>query len=728
VHWPKVYPLRPGDAPFEDSSLVEASSRRGGEPFARTLEAAQERTRSLLRLAAELSSAADERAVATALLGSVREILHARDGFVWLLDGGQDAARGALLRLIAATRDVAAGPLTFPLSASEPPCEVARSKRPLLLADLAAMGACYPELRGSAAPTGACAVLPLLAGARAIGAASFSFDEGRGPDDADRELLTALMGQASLALDRCLLLEAEGRARAETALQRARLDEAIHAGEERLQHTLNAARVGTWTIDLKTSKLVRDPSYCALLALQSRIAESDFSDVHPDDRAEVEAAFKRTLRDAVPYEPEMRLRRDDGFFTWVRVHGRLLNGPDGKPAVLAGVIVDIDDAKNACLRAEQERSAAIERAHAADRRRDEFLAMLGHELRNPLAPIVTALALMERRAPTEQQHERAVIRRQVEHLTRLVDDLLDVSRITRGKIQLNRQVVEIRVVLARAVETVSPLLEKRRHHLIFDVAAEGLPVDADAMRLSQVFQNLLTNAAKYSDSGSEIRLTAATNGDEVVVEVRDQGIGIAPDLLPRLFQQFVQGERAIDRAEGGLGLGLTIVDSLLELHGGSISAHSDGLGHGSTFVVTLPRAPEAGPPAAAPLLPVPRAHTEPRRVLIVDDNVDAAQMLEELVRDLGHEPRVVHDALSALDLVGSFRPAIALLDLGLPVMDGFELARKLRATFDPAALRLVAVTGYGQDSDRVKAKEAGFDHHLVKPVDLSVLIPLIDSD
>ena len=666
--------------------------------------------------------------MAAALLDSVRDILQAREGFVWLLEGGHDPAGDALLRLVAATRDIGPEAPPLPLSASAPPCEAARSQRPLLFADLAAMRACYPELGGSGAPAGPCAVLPLLAGARAIGAASFSFDEGSAPDGVDHELLAALVAQASLALDRCLLLEAEGRARAETALQRARLDEAIHAGEERLQHTLSAARVGTWTIDLKTSKLVRDPAYCTLLGLQSRIVDNDFSDVHPDDRAEVEAAFLRTLRDAVPYEPEMRLRREDGFFTWVRLHGRLLSGPDGKPAVLTGVIVDIDDSKNACLRAEQERSAAVERAHAADRRRDEFLAMLGHELRNPLAPIVTALALMERRAPTAQQHERAVIRRQVEHLTRLVDDLLDVSRITRGKIQLNRQVVEIRGVLARAVETVSPLLEKRRHHLTFDVAAEGLPVDADAMRLSQVFQNLLTNAAKYSDSGSEIRLSAAAHGDEVVVEVKDRGIGIAPDLLPRLFQQFVQGERAIDRAEGGLGLGLTIVDSLLELHGGSISAHSDGLGHGSTFVVTLPRALEASPLAAPPLQAVPRTHSEPRRVLIVDDNVDAAQMLEELVRDLGHEPRVVHDALSALDLAGSFKPAIALLDLGLPVMDGFELARKLRATFDPAVLRLIAVTGYGQDSDRAKAKEAGFDHHLVKPVDLTVLIPLIDAN
>jgi two-component system CheB/CheR fusion protein len=591
------------------------------------------------------------------------------------------------------------------------------------------MRARYPETISSEhTPFRAWAIFPALLGTRPIGAVSFSFATERVLSENERELLAAAAAHASLAFDRCRLLEAESRARAETALQRARLDETLHAGEERLQATLNAARVGTWTVELKTMKLVRDASYCALLGLEGRIADHDFSDVHPDDRSSAEAAFQRTLRDGVPYEPEMRLRRDDGSFVWMRAHGRLLNGSDGRPAVLTGLIVDIDASKSACLRANQERGAAIERALAADRRRDEFLAMLGHELRNPLAPIVTALALMERRSPTQQQHERAVIRRQVDHLTRLVDDLLDVSRITRGKIQLTRQVIEIRSVLSRAVEMVSPLLEKRRHRLVFDVAAEGLPVDADGMRLSQVFQNLLNNAAKYSDSGAEIRLSASSRGDDILVEIRDHGIGIAPDLLPRLFQQFVQGERAIDRSEGGLGLGLTIVDSLLELHGGSISAHSEGLGHGSSFVVTLPRAPEAGPPTLVEAPPAPRVQAQPRRVLIVDDNVDAAQMLEELVRDLGHEPRVVYDALAALDLVDAFKPSIALLDLGLPVMDGFELARKLRASFDPAALRLIAVTGYGQDSDRLKAKEAGFDHHLVKPIDVSVLIPLIDSD
>jgi len=522
------------------------------------------------------------------------------------------------------------------------------------------------------------------------------------------------------------MLENRRQARApdETAHIYAKLPER----EERLRAALGAAHAGTWTIDLGAMKVLRDPSYCALLGLESPVAEADFSDVHPDDRSVAWAALRGALNEGAPYELELRVRRGDGSFTWVRTHGRILRDSDGKPAALAGISIDVGEAKAASLRVEAEARAAIERARAADHRNEEFVAMLGHELRNPLAPIVTALALMERKSPDLHQHERAVMRRQVEHLTRLVDDLLDVSRITRGKIQLARQVVEISSVLAKAIETVSPLLEKRQHRLLVDFAQEGLPVDADAVRLSQVFQNLLTNAAKYSDSGSEIRLSASIVDDDIVVEVRDHGIGIAPELLPHLFQRFVQGERAIDRAEGGLGLGLTIVDSLLELHGGRIAVYSDGIGKGSSFVVCLPRAPEASPPTLVRSAPACRAGLTPQRVLVVDDNVDAAQMLEALVRDLGHEPKVAYDALSALDVMGSFNPSIALLDLGLPVMDGFELARKLRADYGPQALRLIAVTGYGRDSDRLRTKEAGFDHHLVKPIDLNVLLPLLDRD
>jgi signal transduction histidine kinase/CheY-like chemotaxis protein len=371
---------------------------------------------------------------------------------------------------------------------------------------------------------------------------------------------------------------------------------------------------------------------------------------------------------------------------------------------------------------------AVERVRLADRRKDEFLAMLGHELRNPLAPIATALELMELKDKSALHSEREVIRRQVDHLSRLIDDLFDVSRITRGKIQLTRQVLEIGAVLAKAIEIASPLLEKRMQRLVVDVPRDDLPGDADPTRLAQVFQNLLTNAAKYSEPGSQIVLRARGDAEQVIVEVTDQGIGISADLMPRLFDLFVQDDRALDRSQGGLGIGLTIVKSLCELHGGTISAVSAGIGHGSTFTVMLPRAARADPP-----IPVRASEHVARpatgiRVLVVDDNIDAAQMLHEFLTTLGHESVITHDAVAALELADAFRPDIAVLDIGLPVMDGYELAHKLREQLGPEKLRLIAVTGYGQETDRTRAREAGFDHHLVKPIALEALVSMLETE
>jgi signal transduction histidine kinase len=372
---------------------------------------------------------------------------------------------------------------------------------------------------------------------------------------------------------------------------------------------------------------------------------------------------------------------------------------------------------------------AIERASVADRRKNEFLAMLSHELRNPLAPITTALDLMHIRGVTEGAKERDVIRRQVVHLSRLIDDLLDVSRITGGQIQLSRSVLELSAVVSRAVETVSPLLERHAHRLRIDVPSAGLLVDADAVRLAQVFQNLLVNAVKFSEPRTVIDLDAFARGDEVVVQVRDCGIGMSADFLPRVFDLFVQGERSLDRSEGGLGIGLAIARSLCELHGGRITASSAGAGKGSTFEVALPRA-AASQTAAALESPVSLARALEQtgrrmRVLVVDDNVDAALMLNDFLAALGHETIVAYDGPVALELVSSFQPDVAVLDIGLPVMDGYELARRLRESLGPDKLRLIALTGYGQDADRAKATEVGFDHHLVKPVDLDALLPLL---
>jgi signal transduction histidine kinase len=375
---------------------------------------------------------------------------------------------------------------------------------------------------------------------------------------------------------------------------------------------------------------------------------------------------------------------------------------------------------------QEQLEGAIERARLADRRKDELLAMLGHELRNPLAPIVTALELMELKSNGLLQKERDVIRRQVNHLARLIDDLLDASRITRGKISLHRQVVPIGAVLGKAIKLTRPLLEKRAQRLVIEVPGEGLPVDADPTRLAQVFQHLLINAAKYSAPGSQIELCARDRGDGIVVAVIDHGIGIPAELAARLFDPFVQGDRALDRAEGGLGLGLAIAKSLCELHGGTIEAASAGAGQGSTFTVTLPRAARAEAPAPGAAVARALRRATGMRVLVVDDNVDAAQALHEILSTLGHEAAVAHDGMTALDLARSRQPDIAVLDIGLPAMDGYELARRLRELPGGHKLRLIAVTGYGQEADRVRAHEAGFDHHLVKPIALDALFPLLE--
>jgi PAS domain S-box-containing protein len=362
-------------------------------------------------------------------------------------------------------------------------------------------------------------------------------------------------------------------------------------------------------------------------------------------------------------------------------------------------------------------------AEAANRAKDEFLAMLGHELRNPLSPILTALELMKLRASEDSRRERTVIERQVAHLTRLVDDLLDVSRIARGKVELKKEITEIAEVVAKAIEMTSPLLEQRTHSLTVNVARQGLAVEGDATRLSQVVSNLLTNAAKYTPPGGHIHVSASATHEDVILRVRDNGVGIAAEVLARVFDLFVQERQAIDRSQGGLGLGLTIVRNLVEGHGGTVSAHSEGAGRGSEFTVRLPRVNSAAVPGPV-LHAVPTdaaAAASGMRILVVDDNVDSACTLSEILRVKGHATRVAHDGPDALNAAAEFHPDLAFLDIGLPVMDGYELAARLRALPGLSGIRLIALTGYGQESDREQTRAVGFEHHLVKPVDLSIV-------
>lgn len=362
-------------------------------------------------------------------------------------------------------------------------------------------------------------------------------------------------------------------------------------------------------------------------------------------------------------------------------------------------------------------------AESANRAKDEFIAMLSHELRNPLSPIITALQLMRLRGVDGAERERAIIERQVKQLVSLVDDLLDVSRITTGKVELNRAPIELAQVIAMAVETTSSLIEQRRHVLTVEVARQGLSVDADAERLAQVVVNLLTNAARYTELEGAITVSAGRDDDAVVLTVRDNGIGIGAELLPKVFDLFAQAPQAPDRARGGLGLGLAIVRSLVTLHGGTVSVASDGTARGTAFTVRLPFVPLPASPRQDEALPTvtPLGTAVGVRVMIVDDNEDSAALVAASLTALGFETRVAFDGPKALVVARAFYPDIALLDIGLPAMDGHELARRLRAEQGTRQLRLVAVTGYGQPRDRAASASAGFDAHLVKPIDLGEL-------
>jgi signal transduction histidine kinase/ActR/RegA family two-component response regulator len=376
--------------------------------------------------------------------------------------------------------------------------------------------------------------------------------------------------------------------------------------------------------------------------------------------------------------------------------------------------------------------AAREEAEAANRAKDEFLAMLGHELRNPLSPILTALELMKLRGDGLLSPEQEVIHRQAHHLTRLVDDLLDVSRIASGKVQLRKQVVDLRDVLAKATEMAGPLLEQRMHHFEVRAPPRALRVHGDEARLAQVIANLLTNAAKYTAPGGHISVVARRERNMLLIEVRDDGAGINAELLPRVFDLFVQGRQSVDRAGGGLGVGLALVRNLVALHGGAVDARSAGLGKGSTFIVRLPAldalhdASEEG--SGLPEVPLKSVDAAGRRILLVDDNQDALEMLEMLLSGAGHDVRTATSGADALRTAADFEPEIAILDIGLPAMDGYELASRLRAQMGSGAPRLVALSGYGQESDRVRSRAAGFHLHLVKPLDASTLLDLIDRD
>jgi PAS domain S-box-containing protein len=437
--------------------------------------------------------------------------------------------------------------------------------------------------------------------------------------------------------------------------------------------------------------------------------------VAPVDRLPLERASRgEELRNC-----DEELRFDDGEATHMYGSAIPLRDPDGTPRGAIAAFVDVTRLKQA--------EAALRRA---DRRKDEFLALLSHELRNPLAPILTAVRLLEDRVDADSRYDLDVIVRQVKHLVRLVDDLLDVSRVASGTVTLTITRLELSTVVARAVEEIAPLIAQQRHRLEVLVPSEGLAIDGDEVRLIQVVSNLLSNAARYTPPNGSITVTASRDGDTVVLRVRDTGIGIDAALLPDVFETFVQGARGPDRAQGGLGIGLSLVRTLTELQGGTVTAHSEGPGRGSEFIVRLPAARAETPRSTTPPVQAVSsldtgAHTA--RVLVVDDHPDVADGLSRVLRAVGHDVRTAYDPLSALALVNGFRPQIAILDIGLPGMDGHALGRELHSRLGDAPPVLIAITGYSQERDRQRSEASGFARHLVKPVDAEEIVQLLDG-
>jgi signal transduction histidine kinase/CheY-like chemotaxis protein len=414
-------------------------------------------------------------------------------------------------------------------------------------------------------------------------------------------------------------------------------------------------------------------------------------------------------------EQEIVVERPDGSRRTALAHANPFCDESGRVVGAVNILVDIT-----------ERKRAEDAVRESDRRKGEFLAMLSHELRNPLAPLRSGLHILRlTRHDAEDDHPLAMMERQLAQVVHLIDDLLDLSRIARGKIELRRGRIDLAVAVNDAVETSRPLVQERGHDLAVHLPPRPVYVDGDRTRLAQVFANLLTNAAKYTQPGGRIGLTVEPQGSDVVVSVRDNGVGIPPDKLEAIFEMFTQVDREGERSQGGLGIGLNLVQGLVEMHGGWVEAHSDGPGRGSEFVVRLPVQLAPGRPQAEDGEGGDRPRCTPYRILVVDDNRDGANSLAMLLRLMGHDTRTAHDGLEALTAARTFRPEVMLLDIGLPKLNGHEVARRLRAQPWGQGMVLIAQTGWGQEVDKCRSKEAGFNFHLVKPIDPAALEKLL---
>ncbi|HZY19333.1 MAG TPA: ATP-binding protein [Ramlibacter sp.] len=497
-------------------------------------------------------------------------------------------------------------------------------------------------------------------------------------------------------------------------------NQALRMSEARYQLAVRGSSAGLWDWDMPAGTMFYSPRFKGLLGY----AQDDFPDVpgsiekvlHPDDRGLVHDGLRAHLRHGQPFQVECRLRDSSGRWRWFFVAGAALRDPAGQAFRMAGSVVEVTERKEA------------ERVlQDANRAKDEFIATLAHELRNPLAPIRTGLEILKKdkaNGPLSDR-TRATMERQLTHMIRLIDDLLDISRINSGKIRLEIARIPLRPVVDSALEISRPAVAAAGHSLDVDVPEDDIHVMGDPTRLAQALGNLLNNAAKYTPAGGRIALRLRREGAWAAIEVEDNGEGIPPDMLESIFSLFAQVRSSMDRAQGGLGIGLYLVRSLVALHGGTVAARSPGPGRGSVFTMRLPCLPSGALALTEP--PAAGAAEAPSglKVLLVDDNVDAAETLGQVLEMADCQVRLVHDGTQVLAAAREFRPDVALLDIGLPGLNGYEVAALLRREPQFAGMRIIAITGWGAEQDRRRAQEAGFDHHLTKPVDFSALEPLL---
>jgi signal transduction histidine kinase len=536
---------------------------------------------------------------------------------------------------------------------------------------------------------------------KVLGTFGTYFTELREPMPAERQLVEVLARTAALAIE---------RQRNDSEMRR------LNHNRARLDYAAQLSGVGFWHCVLPLDVLEWDARVKEhfFLPPDARVTIEDFfARLHPEDREPARIAIENALSERRSYDVVYRaVHPTTGNTKWIHALGGTAFAPDGTPTHFDGVTVDVTEQKR-----DQARLAfALARVSEQDRRKDEFLATLAHELRNPLAPISTGLSILKHgTTPEVQAKTREMMERQLRHLVHMVDDLLDISRVTLGKVTLKKEHVDFRTVLNSALEVARPIIENSRHEFAVRLPADPLPLDADPTRIAQVIANLLNNAAKYTPPGGRVELIAAREGDTLVIDVADSGVGIPADMLTRVFDMFTQVGRTIDRAQGGLGIGLTLVRGIVEMHGGTVTAASAGPGQGTVLSVRLPLATLEA--QEAPTMPAHDSSFQRHRILVVDDNADAADSLSMLLGLEGHEMQVAHSGEQSLNVAALFKPDIVFLDIGLPGIDGYEVARRMRADTRYGSPRIVALTGWGTEDDRRQAHAAGFDGHLVKPVD-----------